>query len=447
MWRLAVLSGVVAGPVLAQGVPARVDAVPGLPGAGRAVAVATHAARRAALLRRVGPGVVAVPAASRGDGEGEVRQDSDFRQDDYFFYLTGIETPGAWLVLASDGNTEAVVLFLPPSTPVAQRWTGVQLGPGPAAAELTGVPDVRAFDPATFSDTLEAWRGEHPLYTVLSRDRPPRFSGEWQERGAEVVGVQSTLDSMRLVKDASGIAALRAAGAITAEGVAAGMRAARPGMFEYQLEAEIEYTFRDRGADRLGFPSIVGSGPNSTVLHYDANRRQMKDGDLVVVDVGAEFAYHTADVTRTIPVSGRFTARQRALYELVLAAQEAIIAAVRPGVTLAELNAVARGYLAEHGGTLCGEQDCSRHLPHGVSHWLGMRVHYVGDLRTPLAPGMVLTVEPGVYLPEEGVGIRIEDDILVTENGAEVLTDGVGKTVAEIEALMTAASGRAETRE
>lgn len=447
MWRLVVLSGVVASPVLAQSLPEREDPVPALPGAGRPVAIAIQAARRDALLDRVGPGIVVIPAASRGDGEAEVRQDSDFRQDDYFFYLTGVETPGGWLVLASDGSAHTAVLFLPPAHPMAQRWTGVQLGPGPLAAQLTGIPDVRELDPASFSDTVGAWRGGRALYTVLRRERPHRFAAEWETWGWQLSDVRPTLDSMRLVKDAAGIAAVRAAGAITAAGIAAGMRATQPGMYEYQLEAVIEQTFRDCGADRLGFPSIVGSGPNSTVLHYDVNRRRMASGDLVVVDVGAEFAYHTADVTRTFPVSGRFTERQRALYDLVLGAQQAIIAAVRPGTTIAELNGVARRFLAEHGGSLCGEGDCSRYLPHGISHWLGMRVHDVGDVRTPLVAGMVLTVEPGLYLPEEEIGIRIEDDVLVTEDGAEVLTGGVVKAAAEIEALMTAAPVGAETGE
>ncbi|MBE0591625.1 MAG: aminopeptidase P family protein [Gemmatimonadales bacterium] len=398
-------------------------------------------------MNRIGPALIVVPAAPRGNVEAEVRQDNDFRQDDYFFYLTGIETPGAWLVLLNDGSERTSVLFLPPANPMAQRWTGLQLGPGDVAAELTGIPDVRELDPESFSDTVAAWLAERPMYSVLQRERPNRFTTAWEERGWEVADVRPTLDSMRLVKDEVGIAALRAAGAITADGVMAGMRAVRPGMFEFQLEAVIEYTFRDRGADRLGFPSIVGSGPNSTILHYDVNRRRMERGDLVVVDVGGEFAYHTADITRTFPVSGRFTERQRALYDLVLGTQEAIIAAVRPGATLADLNGVARSFLAEHGGSLCGELECSRYLIHGVSHWLGMRVHDVGDIRTPLAAGMVLTVEPGIYLPEEEIGIRIEDDVLVTEDGAEILTSGVVRTAGEIEALMTAASGRAEIRE
>jgi len=173
----------------------------------------------------------------------------------------------------------------------------------------------------------------------------------------------------------------------------------------------------------------------------------MEDRDLVVVDVGAEYAMHTADITRTFPVSGRFTDRQRAIYELVLGAQQAVIARIEPGATLAELTTVAREYLAEHGGNLCGEQTCDRYLVHGVSHWLGMRVHDVGDFRRPLEPGMVVTVEPGIYLPEEHLGVRIEDDVLVTKDGAEVLSAGTPKTVTAIERIMGSGNQRTDAQE
>ena len=211
------------------------------------------------------------------------------------------------------------------------------------------------------------------------------------------------------------------------------MRSARPGMREYELEARIEYVFRQRGAERLGFPSIVGSGPNSVSLHYDRNRRQTAPGDLVVMDVGAEYGYLTADITRTIPVSGRFSPRQRALYDLVLGSQQAALDQVRPGVTIGMLNGVARTYMREHSGALCGGITCDRYFVHGLSHWLGMDVHDVGSYATPLSPGMVFTVEPGVYLPEEGLGIRIEDDVLVTDTGHELLSRTLPRGAAEIE--------------
>jgi Xaa-Pro aminopeptidase len=205
----------------------------------------------------------------------------------------------------------------------------------------------------------------------------------------------------------------------------------------------IEFTFRRSGAERLGFPSIIGAGTNATVLHYDKSRGQSLTGDLVVIDIGAEFGYYTADVTRTVadvtrtvPISGRFTERQRVLYELVLATQEAAIDSVRPGVTTRDLNRIARTYMREHSGDLCEPGTCDRFFVHGLSHWLGMDVHDVGDYSMPFAPGMVLTVEPGIYIPEERIGIRIEDDILVTANGHEILSSGAPRRPGDIEALM-----------
>jgi Xaa-Pro aminopeptidase len=180
----------------------------------------------------------------------------------------------------------------------------------------------------------------------------------------------------------------------------------------------------------------VGSGPNSVALHYDTNRRKMLAGDVVVMDIGAEFGYLTADVTRTAPVSGSFTPRQRAIYRLVLATQQTAIDSVAPGMDIARLNQIARAYLRAHSDTLCGNATCDKYFVHGLSHWLGMDVHDVGDPRTPLAPGMVLTVEPGIYLAQEGLGIRIEDDVLVTASGHEVLSAAAPRQPEEVEALM-----------
>ena len=186
----------------------------------------------------------------------------------------------------------------------------------------------------------------------------------------------------------------------------------------------------------MGYPSIVGSGPNSTTLHYDVSRRQTRDGDLVVVDAGAEWGQYTADVTRTFPVNGKFTPRQKAIYDLVLATQQAAFDSTRPGTTIAQLNRVARDYMRTHSGTLCGAETCDSYFIHGLSHWLGMDVHDVGDYGTPLKAGMVLTIEPGIYLAQESLGVRIEDDVLVTATGAEWLSAKAPRTTAEIERLM-----------
>jgi Xaa-Pro aminopeptidase len=433
----------VAAPLAAQG------PVPELPGAALPVDVEAHRARRAQLAERLGNGVVLVPAAERRDPEKDVLQDGDFRQDDYFFYLTGIETPGAWLMLvARQGSVGTVTLFLQPRNPFVERWMGVQLGPGEDAVRLTGIEQVLAWHPDSLKRAVRGAeaRGGVPFYAVMY----PGTSGddqilEWLMTDREVRNVVPVMDSLRVVKDEVSLAALRRAIAITTEGIKAGMRTAQPGMHEYQLEALIEYTFRDLGADRLGFPSIVGSGPNSVILHYDLSRRQMQAGDLVVVDVGAEYAQHTADVTRTFPVSGAFTDRQKAIYDLVLETQDAIIGAVKPGVTVRDLNRIARAHLRDHSGDRCGEPDCSRYLVHGISHWLGMRVHDVGDYGMPLEPGLVLTIEPGIYLPDENLGVRIEDDLLVTETGAEVLSAGAPRTTVDIERLMQTAEQRQAT--
>jgi Xaa-Pro aminopeptidase len=242
-----------------------------------------------------------------------------------------------------------------------------------------------------------------------------------------------------MIKDRDELRRLREAVRITTEAHQEAWRAAGAGMHEYEVEALIEYVFRSRGAERVGFPSIVGSAENSVTLHYDKNRRMLQDGDLVVVDIGAEFGYYTADLTRTFPVSGQFTDRQRAVYELVLSAQEAALAEVRPGATVGRLEQAARRYMREHSGDLCGGESCAAYFPHGISHWLGMDVHDVGNYGTTLAPGMVLTIEPGIYLPDESLGVRIEDNVLVTEDGYELLSGSLPRRPEEVERIMSEA--------
>ena len=429
-----VLSLALAGRLVAQDLPPAPAPIPELPGMGRPVDVEATRARRERLLQRIGAGVALVPAAPSRDLEEEVLQDNDFRQNDDFYYLTGLETPQALLVLArAPGRPDETVLFLPPRDAGEERWTGLRLGPGPEAARLSGIPAV--YSMALMDSVVGALlqRATGPLFLALRTGQPPAQLETWGRPPRSLI---PTLDSLRVVKDAAELARLRRAIVITAEAQREAMRAARPGMHEYQLEAVVEFTFRRLGADRVGFPSIIGSGPNTTTLHYDVNRRQTADDDLVVSDVGAEYGQYTADVTRTFPVNGRFTPRQRAIYELVLGAQQAALDAIRPGVTVRELDAVARGYLVEHGGTLCGARNCGDYFVHGLSHWLGMRVHDVGDYRMPLQPGMVLTVEPGVYLPEENLGVRIEDDVVVTATGYELLSAGAPRTPDQIEAVM-----------
>lgn len=414
--------------------------VPELPGMGRAVDLGAVAARRHALAERIGRGVVLVPAAHERNLETEYLQDNDFRQHNTFFYLTELETQDAWLLMTAQGpESSEVVLFLPPRTPGQERWTGVRLGPDSVAARLSGIATVLPVDSLERRLQLARFRVHGPVYVPLDETtRDEKRIADITFGHGDVRNLRPIVDSMRLVKDADELARLRKAVDISVAGHLAAMRAARPGMYEYQIEAAFEGRVRSEGADRLGYPSIVGSGPNTTTLHYDTNRRQTRDGDLVVVDAAAEYGQYTADVTRTWPVNGQFTPRQKAIYDLVLASQQAAFAAVRPGIQFSELDRIAREYMKAHSGDLCGAppQTCEAYFIHGLGHWIGMDVHDVGGYATPLAPGMVLTLEPGIYLPQESLGVRIEDDVLVTPTGGEWLSAGAPRTTAEIEKVM-----------
>jgi len=409
----------------------------------RLLAELARAAVSARGERAEGPlGTVVVLARAGKAPEGE--HDTDFRQESDFYYLTGIVEPGAAVVLSwnMDARPERPrgapqgwqstgvshqALYLPAREPRRVRWEGEPLHKG-----TPGIERLR-FDEVHDADVL----GDALAAALAGASKPVRLftaSGRFDgpgdlPAGVKVESFRRATAALRLVKDAGEIALLRRAIDITSLALCEAMRSCEPGWNEYRLEATIEYVFRREGAERCGFPSIVGSGPNSCVLHYSKNRRAMRAGDLVVCDVGAEYGRYTADVTRTFPVSGKFTARQREVYEAVLAAQEAGIAAVRPGATVAEVHAAAQAVLKQRG--------LDRYFFHGTSHWLGLDVHDVGAYATKLAPGMVLTVEPGAYIADEELGVRIEDDVLVTEDGHEVLSKGAPRHPADIEALMS----------
>jgi Xaa-Pro aminopeptidase len=346
-------------------------------------------------------------------------------------YLTGLDGETAILILYRTASGHGEILFLPNPSPHQVRWEGRPLAPGEAASRRTGID--RTFDLADLGSILQPiephvteiylW-GDHlgkgKTVTALrqwidARKRPPQSAARQLAR-------------LRLVKDDLEIAHIQRAIDITAAGLLETMASARPGMYEYELEAVIEYIAQRNGSLRMGFDSIVGSGPNSCILHYNTNRRKTEAGDLVLMDVGAEWAGYSADITRTIPISGTFTPRQREIYEAVLAAQKAAIEQCVVGNTLRKIHATARAVLAEKG--------LAKHYFHGTSHWLGLDVHDVGNYMTPLKPGMVLTVEPGVYIDAENLGIRIEDDILVTEKGPIVLSRKIPRSVEAIEAWM-----------
>lgn len=406
-------------------------------------------ARRDGLARLMGSGIAVLRSSKERDIEADYPQDSDYRESNDFFYLTGIESKDSWLLVVADsGHATRVTLYLPPRDPQSERWTGPTLGPGAEATTLTGITDVRSADSAEAQIRallqMRTWsRKGGSLFVNRSRRAGQDtyltslvFSGERDEFMLPAVNLPALVAQLRLIKDDDEIRRMRAAIDLTAESLVDAMRVITPGMTEYRIEALIEDGFRSRGAERLGFPSIIGSGPNSTTLHYDKNRRTIAAGDLVVLDVGGEYGYYSADVTRTVPISGKYTQRQRQIYELVLGTQQAAIDSVRPGMTVGQLNKISREYMKAHSGTLCGSTTCDTYYIHGLSHWLGMDVHDVGDYTTPFAPGMVLTVEPGIYIPDEQLGVRIEDDVLVTDTGHDLLSSKAPRSPDEIEKTM-----------
>ena len=417
-----------------------------------------YAKRRQALMQKLKDGVVVLIGA-REEDQGEVAR---FRQKNDFMYLTGVETPAAFLMLIPagvvPGKPASETLFIPPRNLRHERWTGPQLGPGKEAEQLFGIQEVAGSD--KFKERLNellnspAFKGEGgvpkaKLYTIVPTgltaeiERETHFVARIRETSphATIVDVSPIIGEMRKVKSPTEVALLQKAIDITGEGQREAARAIRPGAFEYEAQAAIEAAFTRNGSERPGYPSIIGSGIYSTILHYDTNRKRIDAGDLVVVDVGAEYSYYTADITRTFPASRKFTARQREVYQLVLDAQRAAEKSFKLGEsTLAMLHGAAAATMKasplrdKEGSTL------EKYFIHGLSHWLGMDVHDVGDYST-LPVGSVFTIEPGIYIPEEKLGVRIEDDYLVTATGSVKLSHALPSEPGEIERLMTTSQG------
>ncbi|HVZ70969.1 MAG TPA: aminopeptidase P N-terminal domain-containing protein [Polyangia bacterium] len=435
---------------------------------------AEHAARRARLMKMLPPRSALVLASAperlrNGDTDYKFRQDSDV------LYLTGFQEPGTTIVLRPDHPETPFVMFVRPRDPAAETWTGRRAGIEGAVRDF----GADAAFPATELDTKlpEVLAGveevhfpfgrEPSLDTLVSRTVARMRSAERRGRRAPVrlVDARLSVHELRLVKTAEEIAVQRRAAAITAEAHIAAMRAARPGVNEGEIEALVDYTFRRRGGAGPGYPTIVGGGVNATILHYVENSSTLAAGQLLLIDAGAEVDGYTADVTRTFPVGGRFTEPQRRLYEAVLDTQIAAIEAVKPGATIDDIHGQVLTSLTRHlvalglikgpdAGDLEKLVETGAYRPfymHRTSHWLGIDVHDVGfyseeGAARPLAPGMVLTIEPGLYVAEDadvppeyrGLGVRIEDDILVTEGGYDNLTHETPKSVAEIEKLTVA---------
>lgn len=416
------------------------------------------AERRARLLETVKAPVVlfAYDEEVFGlSGPERMSPESTFRQEENFYYLSGHREPGAALLLipaTPDQSSPREILFLRKRDPSKERWEGIRLGPDdPKAAAKTGFAVVRPL--AELKQELKRAASAFPeLYTLL----PPRHadpartqSGRWVEwlteavPAAKIRDVRTEVGAMRQVKSEAEQALLRTSIERTADAMRAAMGALRPGMHEYELAALIEYTYKRAGCERSGFPPITASGPNGVILHATEQHREMKAGEVVIVDIGAECAGYSADLSRTLPVSGQFTVRQQKIYQVVLGAQEAVLKTIKPGMVLRgkdekSLRRIAIEYLNEHGQKLVGEP-LGQYLLHGIGHHIGLQVHDAGPHDRPLEPGMVVMVEPGIYIPEENLGIRIEDPVLITEDGAELLTSDLPRDAEEVQRLMSSA--------
>ena len=433
---------------------------------------AEYRQRRDALMSKIGNGTAifrsAPMAVMHNDVEYAYRQDSDF------FYLTGLDEAEAVAVLAPHHEEHKFILFVQPKDIKKEVWSGYVTGVD-AAKEKYGADE--AYPINELEEKLPQYLiNADKIYYRLGRDKPfnetvlthyQRLLRTYPKRGSGPTAIQDTctiLHGMRLVKSDSELSLMRKAADIAVEAHNVAQEMAKPGVYEYEIQAEMERIFRKHCGNGPAYPSIVASGANSCILHYIENNRQMQDGDLLLIDAGCSYDYYNSDITRTFPVGGKFTKEQKTLYELVLDAQKKAIAQVKPGNAYSSIHDTALRVLVEgmvELGILQGEVDKlieeEKYKPyymHRTGHWLGLDVHDVGvyqhgkDNPLILQPGQVLTVEPGIYIvpgaePAEeqpkvdekwmGIGIRIEDDVLVTENGCEVLTKGVPKEVSDME--------------
>jgi Xaa-Pro aminopeptidase len=410
--------------------------------------VSQYKLRRQKLMEKIADGVIVLFGEREDDSSGV---DGKFRQKDNFMYLTGVEVPGSVLILVPYGYKGAKEwLFIPPRNPSSEQWTGPQPDLGSESEQAFGIEKV--VSSRGFNDTLydilsseEFLKAGGALYTIT----PPQGNARLAREFAFVESIKKTnpktrvnaiaplIAEMRMVKGESEIALIQRAIDITGKAHSDVLNKIKPGMFEYELEGIIMGNFYGGGAQRAAFPCIVGSGIFSTVLHYERNRKKIDDGDLVVIDIGAEYSYYAADVTRTYPASGKFTKRQRDIYKLVLEAQTAAAKSFKPGQsTTYDLQEEAKRVMKASSLRDSKGRTLDLSFIHGLSHFLGMYVHDVGDYSRPLPPGAVFTIEPGIYLPDEKLGVRIEDDYLVTEQGLVKLSKNNPSDPDEIEKLM-----------
>ncbi len=429
------------------------------------------AQRRKKLMELMGDESIAIwiaPPARRRNADSFYR----YRPDSDILYLTGLEDPSTAVVIRSDGE-DKFILFVRPKNPQVEVWEGVRMSPEEAKEYFMAdrVESIEEFEKILPELMLGCKRvyyhfgldksSDQIVIDALNRVKVQRRQGKvtpWEVRETELL-----MSELRLYKDPWEIELIRRAAEITAVAHRKAMAATHPGVYEYQLAALIEYIFKNNGAFEPAYLSIVGGGERGAILHYIENKNRLEDGELVLIDAGAEYQYYAADITRTFPVNGKFSPQQRELYELVLAAQTEALKNCKPGVSILKIHEIAvreltkglveLGILKGKVEELIASEAYKPFYMHRTGHWLGLDVHDIGGYYSPsgeerlLEPGMVLTVEPGLYFhpqfceeesakPFLGIGIRIEDNVLITENGAEILTGGAPKAPKELEELI-----------
>ncbi len=404
--------------------------------------------RRQNLAKQVSDGIIVLEANPVYERNNDVSY--DYRQGSDFYYLSGFEEPTSAIII-DPSSDKPYTLFVQPKDPKIEIWTGILTGTGDAVS-VYGADN--SYSIKKFDSTLQTYiKAGRKIYYPKSSDRISTIISKTSTE-AKTADITAMIGEMRLFKSDYELEMMQKAIDITCDALIASMRSAVPGMYEYQLQAVLEYNYRIAGSPRNGFPSIVGSGPNTTILHYETNRRLTENGDLVLMDVGAEYGYYSADVTRTFPVNGKFSPAQKRIYSIVLAAQKQAMEFIKPGIRFNQVDSVARSVVKKGLVALGMIQESDNtfgFFMHGTSHWLGLDVHDAGSYTSHekrdriLEPGMVLTVEPGIYIKEGtagvdaeyyNIGIRIEDDVLVTPDGFKLLSGKAPREINEIEKLM-----------
>lgn len=404
--------------------------------------------RRMALAKLMENGTLVLFAPTEAEGPNNL---FGFRQNDDFYYLTGWAEPGAAILIsgATDSHPYTEILFLPAHNVTQEKWTGPKLGPeNPDAPKVTGFDRVEVLD--NFHDELVKIlpQPRAVVFTITGENSPSTGPMEWLRRTNSfpnyimVRDARQPIAHLRTVKDAGEIALITHAVEASEAGHRAALKAIHPGVTEREISALMQYEFGKRGCERPAYAPIVGSGFYSTVLHYSADSGTMQSGDLVVMDVGGEYSMYASDITRTAPVNGKFSARQREIYDIVLGSQEAAIHAFQVGHSKLggqdadSLQKVAMDYINSHGKDLHG-QPLGKYFIHGLGHHVGLNVHDANDPALPLDKGMVFTLEPGIYIPEEKLGVRIEDMFYVDPGGKLVMmTHDIPRTADEVEKAM-----------